>query len=335
MSNSPRFIPVAALLAAGILSTVATAQQAAAQHSPPVGRSVIAPGGGAAPAAPTGFNRNAASGETVGGWFLQPPDAAAQVAGGSGSPWGWLNSTNAAVSVNDAFSGAGMVEDGFANSLAGVVVEVFFAGGVTNGPGADVVMLDAQFDSGTYFISADHDGFGTEATVTPAVNTGEVRAYYYEHNAGGPFTATVYGGELDLSAIGVGAGASVTRIRFRMESSSCDPIGLGAIVPDFSLTITGPCPGSVTVDVSGATPSGSVAFATALGTGSFVIPGGFPCAGTVLGLSSAGITHRTTRTADAAGNISFPATAPAGACGRLFVQAIDLTTCATTNVVAL
>jgi len=99
----------------------------------------------------------------------------------------------------------------------------------------------------------------------------------------------------------------------------------------FSFSITGPCPGQVTVATNGGTPNGNVAFVTGSSLGSFNVNAG-PCAGIVLGLQG-NVTLRAIRAADAAGAISFPATANAAICGRLYAQAVDLTTCATSNVV--
>lgn len=96
-----------------------------------------------------------------------------------------------------------------------------------------------------------------------------------------------------------------------------------------SLSVSGACPGSITVEVSGATPNGLVAFAGAVGTGNFVVPGG-PCAGTQLGLNG---TARLvgTATADAAGELTISRNVGAGACGA-FLQAVDASTCGTSNV---
>jgi len=138
---------------------------------------------------------------------------------------------------------------------------------------------------------------------------------------------------VDLSSLGVPAGSSVARVRFTTSDGAGDPIGLGAIVGGLTLTITGPCPGLGTVDVSGASPGGTVAIVYALAQGSFPVPSGRPCAGTVLGLAATGITLAATPTADPTGSVSLPATLPGNACGVGAVQAVDLTTCTTSNVV--
>lgn len=101
-----------------------------------------------------------------------------------------------------------------------------------------------------------------------------------------------------------------------------------------TLTISGTCPGPVTLTASNVTGGGNVAFLYAFGTGNFVIPGGFTCAGTQLGLNNS-VQLGGTSTADGSGVATFSANAPAQACGRVFLQAIDITTCTTTNVEGL
>lgn len=104
----------------------------------------------------------------------------------------------------------------------------------------------------------------------------------------------------------------------------------------FTLSASGTCPGPMTFSASGATPSGTVAFVWGL-SGTFSIPGGKPCAGTVLdlvplltpapGYLLAG--------ANANGDVSIQAIVPAGACGTVLVQAVDLASCTTSNTVGL
>ncbi|MFG0330279.1 MAG: DUF4350 domain-containing protein [Phycisphaerales bacterium] len=98
----------------------------------------------------------------------------------------------------------------------------------------------------------------------------------------------------------------------------------------FSLSLSGSCPGTVTADVSGATPGGNVAFIFANGTGSVTIPSGNPCAGTVLDLNGSAQLIRT-ETADGSGNVTVSGSAPSGACGG-YIQALDVATCTTSNV---
>ena len=106
--------------------------------------------------------------------------------------------------------------------------------------------------------------------------------------------------------------------------------GMGTGGGGLSLTITGACPGNVTLTADNATPGANVAFIDAFGPGSVSIPSG-PCAGTVLGLNRTATLLRAVR-ADGSGTARTSGTAPPAACGRVFVQALDISNCATSNV---
>lgn len=95
-----------------------------------------------------------------------------------------------------------------------------------------------------------------------------------------------------------------------------------------SLNVSGTCPGTVTLTIGSATPNGTVELYQSKRAGSTTLSGG-SCAGTTLGLSKARIL--TARTADANGNVTVQIRPNANRCALLF-QAVDLTTCATTNV---
>ncbi|MFG0329886.1 MAG: hypothetical protein ACF8PN_08315 [Phycisphaerales bacterium] len=266
--------------------------------------------------------------ETVGPWTLRAPDSASQIAGG-GSIWAYINVLDAPVSIFDAFTGEPMLNDGYANGDLGTIVEVGWSGGVTNGPGPDLVMLDAVFDQGEYAISCDFDGFVAESIPT-MVFSGESRAYYYQTAGHGPFPADIYGGEIDLSDLGVPDGDTIFAARFRTTNTAGDPVALAAIAGGFSIEVSGTCPGALTVTATGATAGGTVALVYARNTGSFTIPGGFTCGGTQLGVDAT-VQLVQTRTADGSGTAVFSGNAPAAACGGV-IQAIDAATCDTSNV---
>jgi len=104
-------------------------------------------------------------------------------------------------------------------------------------------------------------------------------------------------------------------------------------IDGLSLSSTSVCP-SVQLDIADATPLGNVALLYASNPGSFVVPAGRPCAGRQLGLS-AGVSLVTLITADAAGAASMTAQVPAGLCGTVYLQALDLSTCVSSSVVPL
>lgn len=109
----------------------------------------------------------------------------------------------------------------------------------------------------------------------------------------------------------------------------------GAVVPDapLSLSIAGNCP-NFQFSVTNATRLERVALLRAGGLGTFVIPAGKPCAGTLLGLSG-GVSLAKMLTANGAGQASFSVRVPAGACGTVFLQALDLSTCRVSTALQL
>jgi hypothetical protein len=92
--------------------------------------------------------------------------------------------------------------------------------------------------------------------------------------------------------------------------------------------VSGSCPGPVTVKVTGLMPGASVQIWNGKGAGSTPINNG-SSAGIVLDLAKARVL--TTRNADANGNLSLRLNLRATSCGKP-LQAIDLATCATSNV---
>lgn len=104
----------------------------------------------------------------------------------------------------------------------------------------------------------------------------------------------------------------------------------------YSLTLTGTCPGPVTVSWSGAQPGGRQALLFASIRGSFRIPQGQPCAGTVLGLGSNQLRIVTPPGVFSTGNGSGSLQGNAGpaVCGG-FLQLIQAGNCQTSNVAGL
>lgn len=171
--------------------------------------------------------------EVVGPWtIVQVPASATLVSGGVGS-WDWLNVLNNPVSVNDAFSGPGLTDDGYANGSTGTTIELTFTPPVVNGPTDDLVLFDAQFDQGAYDVAADHDGFAavTSLPIAAFVDTLVMPSYWYGSSSGGPYPAGVFGAPIELSDIGVPAGATVTKVRFTLTNGGGDPLGMGVPCP--------------------------------------------------------------------------------------------------------
>ncbi|MGB0953790.1 MAG: hypothetical protein ACPG31_11230 [Planctomycetota bacterium] len=96
------------------------------------------------------------------------------------------------------------------------------------------------------------------------------------------------------------------------------------------LSISGTCPGPMTITVSGATPNGSVAVVYG-NAGSFTLPSA-PCAGIVLDLDFPNLAGLFT--ADANGDLVLTPTIPAVVCGWT-LQVVDATNCAVSTSVIL
>lgn len=101
------------------------------------------------------------------------------------------------------------------------------------------------------------------------------------------------------------------------------------------LDVAGACPGVATLTVTGAVPDARVAILRSPAAGAAQVPPGKPCAGIQLGLDAAGLALAVLLTADGAGSASASVQVPAAACGRQWLQALDLASCETSAVVAL
>ncbi len=110
----------------------------------------------------------------------------------------------------------------------------------------------------------------------------------------------------------------------------------GTADPDlsFALLLEGTCPTDVRFTLSHATPNGKVALLYAFSEGAFVLPTGLPCSGTVLGLDNT-LALGFMLTANANGGATLNISVPGPACGLISLQALDLSSCDTTNVVLL
>jgi hypothetical protein len=165
--------------------------------------------------------------EVIGPWTIAmvPSSATGTIVADSD----WLNTDNTPVTLSEAFSGSSVIADGVANIGAGQYYQVTFPTPVVNGPGPELVVFEAQFDSGSYEIACNYDGFATTLSLPQGifVNSGVSRSYYY--GGGGPHIAQIWGATVDLSLLGVPDGASVTQVRVIAANNACDPLGVGAL----------------------------------------------------------------------------------------------------------
>ncbi len=101
-----------------------------------------------------------------------------------------------------------------------------------------------------------------------------------------------------------------------------------------TLEMLGSCPGKARFKTTGMTPNKNVAYLYAKGIGSFKVPNGNPCAGIVLGLNQS-VAVAAIVSADGAGIAKFDVRLPSNACGNIYMQAIDLNACNTTDVILI
>jgi len=97
------------------------------------------------------------------------------------------------------------------------------------------------------------------------------------------------------------------------------------------LSITGSCPGAVSIIGMGATPNAGVGIISSASEGSDVLNGG-PCAGSVSGLTNPSFFNIIPTNGN--GDAQFDGNAPANICGR-FLQLVDANGCVLSNVVAI
>ena len=177
--------------------------------------------------------------EVIGPYTVQSAPASASLVSGGGGITNWLNVVNAPVSINDAYSGFSLIDRGYANFTQGSVVQMNFASGtLVNGPGPDLLLLDGRYSFNSYSVSTSQDGFATQFAVSSSdlTDTGVRRSYYYGQD-NGPYPAMVMADAIDLSNLGVPAGASVASVRVTTTNSEADLLDVGALSLPTKVTI--------------------------------------------------------------------------------------------------
>ena len=162
-------------------------------------------------------------------------------------------------------------------------------------------------------IDSDGDGVG-EATITDLNAAGFI----------GPGLSLAENGRL---YVGVDLDDGLSEFEAILQLDLTDVCG----TPEPDLVLTGNCPGTIDIDISGGTPNGSAALLRGAAEGNALLPGS-GCEGLATGL--AGITPVTVLGLDGGGGLQASATAPAAVCGAP-LQVIDLESCTASDVVAL
>jgi len=175
---------------------------------------------------------------------------------------------------------------------------------------AQTATIGIPLTEGTYWIDWQTDGtLGSGPWAPPITITGQ--------NTTGNALQSIDGAPyLELLDSGTGTAQGLPFIL-----STGDDVGL-------ELTLSGSCPGSQTVEITGLTPNGTVVVAIGTGTDGTILPSG-PCAGDRIELS--GIRTRKEFTADTEGRVLFVESPEAPACDD-FVQAVDLESCEISQV---
>lgn len=188
--------------------------------------------------------------------------------------------------------------------------------------------------SGLYSINIDTGEMIKLAGSIPASN-GQGRGMAVGRNTV-YLTATRGDDDIPYFAYDISQGIGGEWVPFTQPYPAYHSTGGAAYIPqpghDIALSLTGDCPGKLTISATGASHNGKVAIIYAFDYGSITIPNG-PCAGIQLGLNRTSVLAATV-TADAGGIAELTRTVPNAACaGKVLVQALDLDTCAPSNVV--
>jgi hypothetical protein len=106
----------------------------------------------------------------------------------------------------------------------------------------------------------------------------------------------------------------------------------GDLPPNPMLSTVGSCPGFVIFSADGCTPDGEVGFGWSFAGGTSAVPSG-PCVGTVTALDAPSLVG--VSVASGFGVANWISSVPAAACGAVLIQAIDLSSCTTSPILAL
>lgn len=136
--------------------------------------------------------------------------------GGAFSSGNWLNVANSNPGNPGYLTGANF-DTGIAN-IDGTSYTIGYSNPIENVAGVDFGVVVARYSFDPFEIEVSTDGGATFSAVltiaaVSAVNTGVGKSYFF--SGFGPFGATLWVHALDLSAFGVGLGASVDAIRVR------------------------------------------------------------------------------------------------------------------------
>lgn len=205
------------------------------------------------------------------------------------------------------------------NDFDSLMDRVFFYYGNNGGSwGSTTYYYDLATPTRTCDMTLSFDNAGDRAVLTIDNHTSGSTEVFYGDNL------LAFGTGGLGTGFGMGTFGQCYADDFSVNGGSGNPL---------DLTATG-VPGTVmTFTTTGATPGGGVALIWAFNTGSFVIPNGFPCAGTTLGLDTP--EDYVILSADGAGMASYTRWVPPAAAGLVHMQSLDVLTCGLSNILSL
>jgi hypothetical protein len=148
-------------------------------------------------------------------------DSLVESDGGTFSASNWLNTTNANPGNPDYLTGANF-ETGIANINLGPTYTIGYNTPIANGAGADFGIVVARFSTDDISLEVSIDGItflpGITVLAGTAIYSGEGRTYYY--GGGGPYGASLFVHEIDLSVFGLGLGDTISAVRIGVGPNS-------------------------------------------------------------------------------------------------------------------
>jgi hypothetical protein len=203
------------------------------------------------------------------------------------------------------------------NNSDNLMDRVFFYYGNNGGNwGSSTWYYDLAVPTATATIHLSFDNGGDRAVFTVDNDTSGNSEVFYGDNLLG-----VHGG------LGTGFGMGTYGLVF------ADDYTVNGGGSQMQLIASGAPGGVMSFDASGATAGATVAFVWSFSLGNYLVPNGFPCAGTELGLGTP--LGWTLVNADASGLANLTRFVPGGAAGRVHIQALDLSTCGLSNTESL
>lgn len=221
----------------------------------------------------------------------------------------------------------------YTKSFTSTFFEFTLAGGVSaSSPSSTPSAYGFGWDDNCNTIWSSDTGSNLTEIDTSCVATGRTAPW-----AGTLGGATLAQGGVDVYVDSRNTGSAMSAVSLVQDTpDNITVYELEDCTISFSLSVTGCGSAQGQIDVVGATPNATAAIIADANNNPLVIPAGRPCAGTQVGISPVGAQAQILIVpTDANGEFHLTRPIPAAACGNFYAQAIDLSNCDTTSVVAL